>query len=329
MVPVDSTSSFIFKINSNFESEIQSLISFYVSVSNNINSDIFKWKHINNIEGPSIIAYAIHKNSNRIVASRALWKQRINYNGADIIAAQPCDTFTHPDFQKLGLFTKLTLLAIEEAKKQNISILCNFPNYNSKPGYLKLNFIDIGGINHFVFVPKHSIIKVLYNFFAKRKDVSVYKHLIKKDKIQVINDISSLDIADKKDMINTISLVVNSSYVNWRFEEHPVHHYYSITKRDAYIVYYIGYRGRIKEARVVFLTISTSNLKILLEEIILKERVDIVTLVCHNDHENIDTIKSYMYKIRTKANFVAFPLNDRIDILNIKWNINSCFIDTF
>ena len=91
------------------------------------------WKHHNSPLGKSLITYAESVDGN-MVAARAFWP--MYSQGAPVF--QPCDTVTHPDFQRRGLFSKLTLACLETLPDN--SAIINFPNHNSFPGYLKLGW---------------------------------------------------------------------------------------------------------------------------------------------------------------------------------------------
>jgi hypothetical protein len=54
------------------------------------------------------------------------------------------DTATHPDFQRLGIFSKLTVGAVDEMRDEGVDIVFNTPNDQSRPGYLKMGWIDVG-----------------------------------------------------------------------------------------------------------------------------------------------------------------------------------------
>ena len=91
------------------------------------------WKHNTSPMGPSLISYALN-NQEEMVAARAFWPM---YNEAAPLF-QPCDTVTRPDFQRRGLFSKLTLACLDVVPDN--SAIVNFPNHNSFPGYLKLGW---------------------------------------------------------------------------------------------------------------------------------------------------------------------------------------------
>jgi GNAT acetyltransferase-like protein len=61
-------------------------------------------------------------------------------NGEEILAAQSADTMTHPDHRKKGLFTTLATRTYSLAREQKIQFIFGFPNQNSLPGFIRLNW---------------------------------------------------------------------------------------------------------------------------------------------------------------------------------------------
>ena len=86
------------------------------------------WKHLENPLGKSIITYAKH--DGKIIGARAF--QPTLYR--DKYFMQPCDTVTHPDFQRMGVFSLLTKLALDQIGS-NVAVM-NFPNNLSLPACL-------------------------------------------------------------------------------------------------------------------------------------------------------------------------------------------------
>ena len=50
------------------------------------------------------------------------------------------DTATHPDYQGRGIFSRLTLHAIDELRADGVAFVFNTPNDQSRPGYLKMGW---------------------------------------------------------------------------------------------------------------------------------------------------------------------------------------------
>jgi len=99
--------------------------------SNLTSLDRFLWKHLNNPEGNSVIACAYYEK--KLIGARAFW---FFYDGKERLL-QPCDTVTHPGFQRRGVFSKLTNMCLDCT---NDIVKFNFPNLSSMPGYLKLGW---------------------------------------------------------------------------------------------------------------------------------------------------------------------------------------------
>jgi len=92
----------------------------------------FKKKYIDNIYGPSLIVLAYTNNT--CVGVRAFWRNDVN----GIKAYQPCDTGVLEKYRGMGLFTEMTKKALESVEEG--SLIYNFPNDNSLPGYLKMGW---------------------------------------------------------------------------------------------------------------------------------------------------------------------------------------------
>lgn len=91
----------------------------------------FKVKYLENIYGPSLIVMGY--DGEKCVSLRPMWRNDVNGNKA----FQPCDTAVLPEYRGKGLFKKATLISLEILKD---SIIYNFPNSNSLPGYLKMGW---------------------------------------------------------------------------------------------------------------------------------------------------------------------------------------------
>ena len=96
------------------------------------------WKHELNPFGRSVLLLA--EVDGQLVGVRAFMRWQLTANGHVMHAAKPVDTVTHPDYQRRGIFKRLTTEACEVARRDGIGLLFNTPNGNSLPGYLKLGW---------------------------------------------------------------------------------------------------------------------------------------------------------------------------------------------
>jgi len=106
-------------------------------------ADLYRWKHDQNPVGPSPRWVAVA--DGRVVGFRVLmrWEFRTP-DGSLANAVRAVDTATDPDFQGRGIFRSLTLGAIDELRDEGLDLVFNTPNDQSRPGYLKMGWTELG-----------------------------------------------------------------------------------------------------------------------------------------------------------------------------------------
>ena len=104
--------------------------------------ELFAWKHERNPFGPSL-AWVVERGG-RVVAVRLFMRWEFRRGGATLRAVRAVDTATHPDHQGRGLFTALTQHAVEACRTDGVAFVFNTPNEQSRPGYLKLGWREVG-----------------------------------------------------------------------------------------------------------------------------------------------------------------------------------------
>jgi glycosyltransferase involved in cell wall biosynthesis/predicted N-acetyltransferase YhbS len=105
-------------------------------------ADLFSWKHERNVFGPSPAWVAIDEG--RVVAVRLFMRWQFVRNGEVLRAVRAVDTATDPDYQGRGLFTALTLRGLDELRAEGVDLVFNTPNDQSRPGYLKMGWREVG-----------------------------------------------------------------------------------------------------------------------------------------------------------------------------------------
>jgi hypothetical protein len=103
--------------------------------------DFFRWKHDRNPFGRSVMLVA--ELEGQLVGFRAFMWWRFETGGRIIRAVRAVDTATHPGFQRMGIFTRLTMRALEDLRGA-ADLVFNTPNARSGPGYLKLGWQHAG-----------------------------------------------------------------------------------------------------------------------------------------------------------------------------------------
>ncbi len=102
-----------------------------------------EWKHLQNPFGESPMWVALA--ASRVVGFRAFLRwELVGPDGRVRHAARAVDTATDPDFQGRGIFTRLTLEALDALAAVGVELVFNTPNARSLPGYLKMGWQEVG-----------------------------------------------------------------------------------------------------------------------------------------------------------------------------------------
>ncbi|HEY7469797.1 MAG TPA: GNAT family N-acetyltransferase [Acidimicrobiia bacterium] len=109
----------------------------------------WSWKHEQNPFGSSIVLVAT--SGGRIAGVRALMRWRLSAPGLqEVSCVRPVDTATHPDFERQGIFRRLTMESLELAREQGVQLVFNTPNARSGAGYLSMGWKEVGPIGAMV-----------------------------------------------------------------------------------------------------------------------------------------------------------------------------------
>lgn len=100
------------------------------------------WKHRENVFGPSPGWVAL--DGARVVGFRTFLRWEFTEGGATRRAVRAVDTATHPTYRGRGVFSRLTLLALEDLREEGVAFVFNTPNDQSRPGYLKMGWSVVG-----------------------------------------------------------------------------------------------------------------------------------------------------------------------------------------
>ena len=168
------------------------------------------------------------------------------------------DTFTHSNYQRKGIFSKVVNSVRDQAQKNEMNFIYGTPNSNSLPGYLKkLNFdiIESANISNFVFpininnilrvkikskvfsyiinILTSPIIKII-RYFNKSKIDSSY---VIEEVSLFSNDINKVWLHEKHKYDCAIDR--NDEYLNWRFVDNPDKYNIFIAKKNDSICGYV------------------------------------------------------------------------------------------
>lgn len=110
----------------------------------------FEWKHRKNYFGPSPVWVAedLVNGQPTVVGVRVmmLWRLRRPSDGMTLRMARAVDTATLPSHQGRGIFSALTLAAVDALTDEGLHAIFNTPNAKSGPGYLKMGWSSLGRV---------------------------------------------------------------------------------------------------------------------------------------------------------------------------------------
>lgn len=105
-------------------------------------SEFYRWKHLANPFGRSVGLGALDT-TGRLIALRLFLRWRFRRGAGTVEAVRAVDTATHPDWQRRGLFRRLTTSLLERFADSGVSFVFNTPNPKSRAGYLAMGWRDV------------------------------------------------------------------------------------------------------------------------------------------------------------------------------------------
>lgn len=204
---------------------------------------VWRYKHIENPFGKSLVLLAIE--GDKIIGIRAFMRWKWQKGEKVFCGFRAVDTATHPEHQGKGIFKKLTLEALRLGEEMGDHFVFNTPNENSKPGYLKMGWQEIG---------KLSVSLCLANPFKNKKTSNLSKaqdktsdNLLK----PLMQEINLQNI-----FTNKLFTPKSTNYLNWRYESNPLQQYLFKATEKYYLAAYVKSHGKIKELRIVEAIVS-------------------------------------------------------------------------
>ena len=181
----------------------------------------FRWKHLENPFGRSLMLLA---NGQEILGLRTFLRWQFRAGGNVVPAVRAVDTATHPGYQRMGIFSRLTTASLEQAKAEGMGFVFNTPNQYSLPGYLKLGWTFVGKTT--VFVRPLRLLRIALALAARRPDeatdegpsddVTALDHLLAREAA-----LSALLARDDAQLASGIRTARTVPYLRWRYRNAP------------------------------------------------------------------------------------------------------------
>ena len=187
---------------------------------------LFRWKHIDNPFGHSVILVA--EIDDTIVGLRAFMRWQLAHGGDLIECGRAVDTATHPSYQRQGIFKRLTMEAIEVARDVGLQVIFNTPNERSRPGYLKMGWSDVGPIHVLIRPHPARLLRARRASFPKLDELAPSATPIEPD-WRLAGDPAD-DNVDAESTRLGLQTPRSSRYLIWRFAMHPTARYGALTR---------------------------------------------------------------------------------------------------
>lgn len=200
--------------------------------------EYYSWKCYQN---PALLGEIwLAEDGDTIVGMKSMTPKKIMILGEVVVGAETGDTFTHPDYQRQGIFTKLFEVAGEIGIDRRMSFIYGAPNRNSLPGYVgKLDYSQIPLKLHNMvkpLVPKQVLEKKLpfpalaslLSPFVQTLSWAMFKiNAISAAQADiVVSEVSTFpddidDLWQRAIQNYDIMLVRNKEYLEWRYVTNP------------------------------------------------------------------------------------------------------------
>ncbi|HSI93853.1 MAG TPA: GNAT family N-acetyltransferase, partial [Jiangellaceae bacterium] len=184
------------------------------------NAAFFGWKHYENAFGASPAWVAL--DGDRIVGLRTLMRWEFDTPDGLVRAVRAVDTATHPDHQGRGIFSALTLQAIDELRAEGVDFVFNTPNDKSRPGYLKMGWQPVGRLPTGLrpaslrAVPRIAAARVPADLWSTGSDAGLPAAEALADEAAVTR------LLDTTPRANGVATRRTSKYLRWRYGFEPL-----------------------------------------------------------------------------------------------------------
>ena len=214
------------------------------------NLEVWNYKHTKNPFGSSLVLIA--ENDRKIVGVRAFMRWEWRSKDRTFKSYRAVDTATHPDYQGKGIFKSLTLKALLYAEAEGGDFVFNTPNTQSKPGYLKMGWEEVG---------KLKVKLVPLPYFAWKSKYPDYQQNINwtEKGIEKLLKIYNNELRLRKNLYTPKS----REFLEWRYLKCPLQKYRIEACDEYFIAGYVKTHSKFRELRISEIIIGeVSNKKL-------------------------------------------------------------------
>lgn len=208
----------------------------------------FDWKFFGNPFGDSILACASHKGE--LIGCLAFGVQPYIIDGKEYSGALQFENFVDPNYQRMGIFSKLLKYMEDELEARNVKIMLNFPNLISIQTFLKRNWVQLD-TNKYFLKPQLSL-KLLFALKDIRSGFTPLPSNYEQIKSEAVKSY-------EQNLKGIVDAKVTADYLNYRFFDFPHGHYLKAEAGGNLAIARLGCRGKLKELQLLHVNLETYN----------------------------------------------------------------------
>ncbi|WNB16868.1 GNAT family N-acetyltransferase [Marivirga arenosa] len=231
----------------------------------------WQWKHINNPFGASPVWVA--EEAGELIGVRAFMQWNWEKEAKIYRAIRAVDTATDPNHQGKGIFKKLTLGLLEQCEAEGIHLVYNTPNNQSKPGYLKMGWEEVGKLPIQISIKKPIRIAI-----AKLKGDQKTEFLELPNPQDYNLEKALIDFNFKFEPSSEWNSKYSLDYLKWRYQQIPIIPYYAHFNTKACVIFRLKAGGLGVELRVCDVFGDKHSVEQLLDEIYYQNDFDYMSI---------------------------------------------------
>ncbi len=263
----------------------------------------FRWKYTQNPAGSFVGFIAIDTFTKEVGAYYGVIPQVFELDGETRTIFQSCDTMTHSNHRRRGLFRKLATHCYDELKAEGKLFVIGFGGGQSTPGFLKFGWKQIFEFRYYF---KHSLMcqKVRFSSFDD-STIEVSKAL---DALDNGLDVSRSQISARAKGIRS------PEQIRWRLSN-PAHKYLAIQVKgdeESYVIFYVQDDKLILFDFMFADSTSGKSLMHFLSKQVVKKGFRGIISFCQENGEDARILKEHGFAVNP---FGKGPMSERVPFI--------------
>ncbi|MBA2726657.1 MAG: GNAT family N-acetyltransferase [Parachlamydiaceae bacterium] len=257
-----------------------------------VSIDYFRWKYLNNPAGHFIGFIAVESETNEVAAYYGVIPQTFFIEGKQKTIYQSCDTMTHSNHRRQGLFKRLALKCYDYLKENQKLFIIGFGGETSTPGFLKFGWKKVFDFRYYF---KPNLLCQSARFYNdQEKNIFELQEFNKIERLFQQEE-SEAKIVSKRNVIHFTWRVSNPLY------DYKTVYFSKDDKIEGYITFYI-HNNKILLFDFIFNSNnSEKSLLLFLSNLVIKNKYKGIVSFCQ---ENGNAVK-----ILSRNKFITNPLN--------------------